>query len=86
MVQVLTSGKKTCDLFLAACSRNVWQVAASRDIDITYVHVLGKNNTVADLLSRWSYSHADNLQLSQYVPALIWVPVSLQSINIDPNI
>ena len=49
VVQVLTSGK-THDPYLAACSRNIWQVTASKDIDITYVHVLGKNNIVADLL------------------------------------
>ena len=56
VVQVLSTGK-TRDPFLAACSRNVWQMAAADDIDLTYVHVLGKNNQVADLLSRGQFFH-----------------------------
>ena len=41
LVQVLSTGT-TQDPFLAACSRNVWQIAATGDIDLTYIHVLGK--------------------------------------------
>ena len=50
VIQVTSTGK-TRDPFLAACSRNIWPMAAAGDIDLTYVHVLGKNNQVADLLS-----------------------------------
>ena len=55
-VQVLTSGK-TRDPFLAA-ARNVWMVAAHADIQVSYSHIPGNKNEVADVLSRWQNSEA----------------------------
>ena len=51
VVCVLQSGKVR-DPFLGACARNVWLWAATFDIELTYVHVMGKYNRAADLLSR----------------------------------
>ena len=62
VVQVLSKGK-TKDPFLGACARNIWLLAAKNDIDLTYVHIQGKLNCVADLLSRWQYSQACYSQL-----------------------
>ena len=53
VVQVLQSGS-TRDPYLAAAARNVWLLAAKHDIDITCVHISGKSNRAADLLSRWT--------------------------------
>ena len=58
VVLVLKSGR-TCDLFLAACARSVWYLAATADIDLNYTYVRCKNNCTADLLSRWTDSFAD---------------------------
>ena len=53
VVQVLQSGC-TRDPYLVACARNVWLLVAKYDIKITYVHISGKKNRTADLLSRWT--------------------------------
>ena len=52
VVHVLTTGR-TRDAFLAACARNIWLVSAQNDVELLYRHVPGKDNGVADLLSRW---------------------------------
>ena len=44
---------RTKDAFLAACARNIWLLAAGYDLEMDYVHIKGKENVVADLLSRW---------------------------------
>ena len=49
VVAVLQSSQ-ACDPFLAACARNIWFIAALNDIELQYVHVLGKHNRAADLL------------------------------------
>ena len=76
VVHVLSAGR-TKDPYLAACARNVWYLAAQYDTDMSYVHVLGKNNQVADLLSRWSADAACFQKLSQYVQNPVWVPVDI---------
>ena len=47
VVHVLNTGR-TKDPYLGACARNVWL-----DVDLQYIHVMGKDNRAADLLSRW---------------------------------
>ena len=32
---------------------NIWDVAAVSEMDLSYVHIRGANNQVADVLSRW---------------------------------
>ena len=54
VVKVLNA-EKARDPFLGACAHKGWYMAALSDIDLQYAHVLGKNNVVADLLSRWQY-------------------------------
>ena len=51
VVSVLNNGR-TKDRTLAAITRNIQMIAAIKDINLSVVHILGKNNTVADLLSR----------------------------------
>ena len=82
VVKVLSAGKAR-DPYLGACARNIWYMAALSDIDLQYVHVLGKNNVVADLLSRWQYSLANVVQLETLVKNPVWLPVSVEMLEID---
>ena len=75
VVQVLTTGRAQ-DPFLGACARNIWFHAALIDVDVKYVHVLGVDNVIADLLSRWGHTHENHEALNRLVDNPIWVPVS----------
>ena len=85
VVSVLQSGKAR-DPFLSACAHNIWLWAATHDIELRYVRVLGKYNRTADLLSRWSNSVRDKNELQMLVPGACWVPVSLDMTDIDNDI
>ena len=82
VVKVLNAGRAR-DPYLRACARNIWYMAALSDIDLQYVHVLGKNNVVADLLSRWQFSAANVTQLQKLVHNPVWLPVSIDMIEIN---
>ena len=82
VVKVLNAGRAR-DPYLGACARNIWYMAALSDIDLQYVHVLGKNNVVADLLSRWQFSAANVTQLQKFVHNPVWLPVSIDMIEIN---
>ena len=85
VVQVLSKGK-TKDPFLGACARNIWLIAATYDIDLSYVHIQGKLNCVADLLSRWQYSYANYAQLQRYIDNPIWCNVTQSFLDMDADI
>ena len=52
VVSTLTSGR-SWDEFLGTIARNVWLITASYDIELSILHVPGKDNGRADSLSRW---------------------------------
>ena len=52
VVQIINNNK-TRNNFLAACMRNLWLIMARFNISIQAVHIPGKLNRVADILSRW---------------------------------
>ena len=85
VVCVLQLGKAN-DPFLEAYARNVWLWAATHDIELTYVHAMGKYNRAADLLSRWSNSVNDKNELQMLIPGTCWVPVTLEATDIDAEI
>ena len=85
VVQVLSKGR-TKDPFLGTCARNIWLLAAKNDVDLTYVHIQGKLNCVADLLSRWQYSQACYNQLKTFIPQPIWCSVTQEILEIDGEI
>ena len=85
VVCVLQLGKAK-DPFLGACARNVWLWAATHDIELIYVNVMGKYNRAADLLSRWSNSFNDKNELQMLIPGACWVPVTLDATDIDVEI
>ena len=61
-VQVLQSGRARNKLLLD-CARAAWMVQAVLDIQLSYVHVPGKDNEIADRLSRAHLSENDHFLL-----------------------
>ena len=53
-VAVIRSNK-TRDRFLDVCLRNIWLICATWNIDLRVAHIKGKNNTLADALSRGKF-------------------------------
>ena len=84
-VEVLNSGR-TRDRTLAAIARNIQLIAALSEIEIKVVHIPGKNNCVADLLSRWDNTHANYNKLQQILPAHRWIFVPHHYLDINWSI
>ena len=85
VVTVLKSGK-TRDPYLAACARNIWFESALVDIDLQYAHIRGVDNKVADVLSRWQGSIQQTQWLQSQVGMPIWLNVSYQLLELDPDL
>ena len=85
VVAVLTHSK-TKDPFLATCARNVWLLVALYDLDISYVHIKGKNNVVADLLSRWVPTVENIHKLQSHIPDPLWIKVPNDVLDLDNDI
>ena len=84
VVTVLKSGK-TRNPCLAACSRNIWYASAMSDMDIQYAHIRGSENGVADTLSRWQGTQDQVSYLYSNVKQPIWLPVSYEMFDLDPE-
>ena len=84
VVDVLTSGR-TKDSVPALCARNIWLIAAIFNISICIEHIPGKNNVVADLLSRFKFDTASWQSLQQHVPTFMWIHthIDLTKLNYD---
>ena len=76
VVEVLTT-RKTKDPFLATCARNIWLITAIFNIEIIVIHVPGKHNHIADLLSRWMVTVKPEHKLRQYLPNFIWINIHI---------
>ena len=85
VINVLTYSK-TRDAFPGACARNIWQVAALHNIELTYVPIMGRNNETADLLSRWTGSNADIQKLNDHVCDPLWLQLDESVMYIDYEI
>ena len=85
LVVVLNNGK-TRDPFLVTCASIIWYCIAQNDISLSYTHVLGKNNQVADLLSRWQITQQQVAQLWACVENPIWLHTSLFLLELDYEI
>ena len=72
VVSVLNSGK-TQDLTLAAIARNIMMEIAEQDIDLQVIHILGVENKIADLLSRWFITENPDKLLKNYIQNPIWL-------------
>ena len=82
VVHVLNTGR-TKDPYLGACARNVWFESALFDVDLQYIHVMGKDNRAADLLSRWQNTCHNHIELQTLIGNPIWANVSLQSLELN---
>ena len=85
VVTVLNTGK-TRDPYLAACAQNVWYLASVHDIDLQYVHIRGEHNKIADCLSRWGGSAQDWRLLRATIPNPVWCAVSVDMLQLDPEL
>ena len=76
VVEVLTSGR-TKDVILTACARNVWLLTDMFNISVHIEHIPGKQNVVADLLSRYQFDQNSWQMLKNYVPAVVWILICI---------
>ena len=74
-MHVLNSGK-TKDVFMAACARNMWLAATLFDVQLLYKYVPGKQNTAADLFSRWRNTQSQMHALLDLIPNPLWIVTS----------
>ena len=71
VVSALNSGRGR-DRFLLSVARNIWLLAAENDIEINFVHIMGKRNVTSDLLSRWNQTSHNYAKLEQHVKHPQW--------------
>ena len=75
VVQVVKNGK-TRDPFLALCIRNIWLHTALYDVHLIIEHIAGKENRIADTLSRiHSNKLVDENILKHLVKNYHWEPI-----------
>ena len=82
VVHVLNSGK-TRDLTLAAIARNIQLQVATWDINLQVNHIAGKDNHIADLLSRWSLMGDPQVNLNRLLPQHQWVEICETHLHLD---
>ena len=85
VVEVLTSGRAR-DPILALCARNVWLISAIYNISIHIEHIPGKNNVIADLLSRFKFDAASWQALSQQVPNYVWIDTHIDLTELNTTL
>ena len=72
VVSVLNSGRSR-DVVLAEYARNIFLWTSTCNIDLQVVHVPGKLNEVADLLSRWFITNNSFQKLQELVDPVQWL-------------
>ena len=82
VVAILNSGE-TRDLTLAATDRNIFMDLAKCDISLNVIHILGKNNSIADLVSQWYITGHANTKLTKFLSHPKWVRVPSNILQID---
>ena len=82
VVSVLNLGK-TQDLTLAGIARNIMIDIAQYDTDLQVVHILGVDNKIADLLSRWYITNHPGKILETLLPNPRWLYLPEDIANID---
>ena len=85
VVSITRSGY-TRDVHLASYIRNIWLLTATYDIQLDGIHISGKDNNVADLLSRWSDSQQNQQQLLSLVEHPIWYKVTHKHFHVNTDI
>ena len=72
VVDILSHGRAR-DALMATCARNAWLLTALYNISLLVVHIEGQKNSIADLLSRWTYSEGNVKTLQTFIPHPIWM-------------
>ena len=82
---VLTNGRSR-DAVLAKYARNIFMWLSTCNIDMKVIHIAGKKNSIADLLSRW-FTVANNVQkLQQLVHPVTWIHTSQELLTTHDGI
>ena len=84
VVCTLSSGRSWVG-FLGTVPRNVWLITATYDIDLVVYHIPGKNNGLADLLSRW-YGGALSRDTITQLLGHHWCQVTSPMLKLDLDI
>ena len=82
VVCVLTTGR-TKDAILASIARNIQLEIAQFDINLKTVHITGKNNQIADCLSRWFLDKNSQKIVLEAIENPIWYHVPRESLTIN---
>ena len=82
VVCVLNSGK-TKDFTLAAIARNIQLMLATYNTEIVVKDIPGKDNVVADLLSRWAATDQPMARLSRLISHHVWITLPSNVLEID---
>ena len=85
VVNICNSGY-TRDQALASIIRNIWLLTSEYDICLKVVHIAGKKNTIADLLSRWEATLSQKEKLSMYIAKPQWHKVTEQEFDLNQHI
>ena len=85
VVSVLTSGRSR-DMLLCTIARNIMLEAAMLDINLIVLHVLGINNTAADILSSWFANDALRNNLCSIIPHPVWSKVDIHQTFLNYSI
>ena len=86
MVVSVLNSDKTQDLILAAIARNIMMEISEQDIDLQVIHILGVENKVADLLSRWFITNNPGKILNKYLHNPMWLHLHANIAYIDWSI
>ena len=84
-VVAVLNAHKTKDFLLSAILRNIWLITAMKNIEFLATHISGKNNTIADVLSRWYHDNVSQAAKHIIDDSFIWCypRQSLFNINWD---
>ena len=84
VVNVLTNGRGR-DPYLLAVPHNICMPSAQRYIRLQVIHIPGKCNVIADLLSRW-YTGINRDNLPKLLPKYEWVEISPEMYVVETEI
>ena len=85
VVSVLNSGK-TLDLTLGAMAQNIAMILAIKDIELQVIHILGSDNKIADLLSRWYITENPTEKLHKFIQNPLWLNVNNEVLKLNWSI
>ena len=68
-----------------AAARNVWMLTANYVIELQVVHIPGKINVKADILSRW-FNNIDRYLAAKQFSSCTWCQIDQSDIVLDYNI